>query len=204
MDFFEGKNLGWYSVRLIKNKSFICGYCSDKIATDRGYQLGMNVDGSGNQIGGIYICPNCHGPNFLSPSQAWFPGQKIGRSVRNVPEELNNLYEEARRCAKENCFTATVLICRKMLMNISVQQGAKENLSFIKYVNFLSENGYVPPNGKGWVDHIRKKGNEATHEIVAMEMGDAKDLLFFTEMLLIFLYEFPSMIPKSDEEFQQG
>lgn len=82
-----------------------------------------------------------------------------------------------------------------MLMNISVQQGAKENLNFMKYVQYLSDNGYVPPNGKHWIDHIRKKGNEATHEIIAMENADAHDLLFFTEMLLIFLYEFPSMMP---------
>jgi len=32
---------------------------------------------------------------------------------------LNSLYEEARRCTSQNCFTAAVLLCRKMLMNIA-------------------------------------------------------------------------------------
>lgn len=54
-------------------------------------------------------------------------------------------------------------------MNIAVEQGADENLRFIEYVNYLSDNGFIPPNGKQWVDHIRKKGNEATHEIKMME-----------------------------------
>jgi hypothetical protein len=53
----------------------------------------------------------------------------------------------------------------------------------------------VPPNGKGWVDHIRKKGNEATHEIVLMKKDDALELISFAEMLLKFIYEFPAQVP---------
>jgi hypothetical protein len=41
---------------------------------------------------------------------------------------LNQLYEEARRCTGQGCFTAAVLLCRKMLMNIAVEQGAAEGL----------------------------------------------------------------------------
>jgi hypothetical protein len=82
-----------------------------------------------------------------------------------------------------------------MLMNIAVQQGAKEGKRFVEYVNYLSDSGYIPPNGKQWVDHIRTKGNEATHEIALMSAQDARELLVFTEMLLRFIYEFPSMIP---------
>ena len=63
-----------------------------------------------------------------------------------------------------------------MLMNIAVAQGAKEGLKFIEYVNYLSDNGYTPPNGKQWVDHIRKKGNEANHEITLMGVNDAQEL----------------------------
>lgn len=88
------------------------------------------------------------------------------------------------------------MCCRKMLMNIAVQQGAAEGLKFIEYVNFLADNGFIPPNGKHWVDHIRKKGNEATHEIALMTEQDARELISFIEMLLRFVFEFPSMIPK--------
>jgi len=83
-----------------------------------------------------------------------------------------------------------------MLMHLAVAQGAKEGLAFIDYVDFLVKSGYVPPNGKHWVDHIRKKGNEANHEIVLMKEDDAKDLITFIEMLLRFIYEFPNSIPK--------
>ena len=83
-------------------------------------------------------------------------------------------------------------------MNIAVEQGAAEGQRFIEYVDFLSKEGYIPPNGKHWVDHIRKKGNEATHEISIMKNDDAKEILTFTEMLLRFIYEFPSMVPHAD------
>ncbi len=82
-------------------------------------------------------------------------------------------------------------------MNIAVAKGAKPNQHFVEYVQYLSEKGYVPPDGKEWVDDIRKKGNEATHEIADMTLDDAQELLVFLEMLLIFLYEFPARHKKT-------
>lgn len=79
-------------------------------------------------------------------------------------------------------------------MNMGVHQGVKEGKRFIEYVQYLADEGYVPPNGKERVGHIRKKGNEATHEIALMNEGDAKDLITFIEMPLKFVYEFPSKI----------
>jgi len=50
-----------------------------------------------------------------------------------------------------------------------------------------------------WVDHIRKKGNEANHEIIIVEKDDATELLSFVEMLLKVIYEFPARMIKKDE-----
>jgi hypothetical protein len=47
------------------------------------------------------------------------------------------------------------------------------------------------------VDHIRRKGNEATHEIALMSQQDAEELVGFSEMLLKFVYEFPNRVPKA-------
>jgi hypothetical protein len=80
-------------------------------------------------------------------------------------------------------------------MNIGVAEGASLGLPFIDYVDYLATKGYVPPGGRGWVDHIRKKGNEATHEIRLMTASDAEELIVFAEMLLKFIYEFPSKVP---------
>jgi len=87
-----------------------------------------------------------------------------------------------------------------MLMNIAVEEGDKEGKNFVSYVEYLSEKGFIPPNGKKWVDYIRTKGNEANHEIALMSEEDAHLLLTFVKMLMKFIYEFPGMLPGNDEE----
>lgn len=123
------------------------------------------------------------------------PGVAPGSEVNNLPQEISALYREARNCVSVGAATASVLACRKLLMNIAVQKGAEEGKPFIFYVEHLSSKGFVPPDGKGWVDHIRQKGNEATHEIKLMSTTDANELISFAEMLLKFIYEFPARIP---------
>ena len=81
-------------------------------------------------------------------------------------------------------------------MHIAVAQQAAAGKSFVEYVEYLADKGYVPPNGRGWVDHIRTKGNEANHEIRLMKKADAEELISFAEMLLKFIYEFPQRVPK--------
>ncbi len=192
MNFLNGSN--WYKPQQLNVLSFKCGYCGDKVSSEKGLKIGLHSDGSGSQNGAAYICPSCGGIIFITPSGQQFPQSIMGNSVGNVPDELSKLYDEARKCTGQSCFTASVLICRKILMNIAVNQGADEGKRFIEYVNYLSDAGFIPPNGRHWVDHIRKKGNEATHEIQLMNATDAKELLVFVEMLLKFVYEFPSMI----------
>lgn len=194
MGFFLEGTANWYKRDILPNKQFVCGFCNTTVSSINGYKLGQHSDGSGNQWGGSYICPNCGGPTFFAPGGTQYPRPTFGNPVNHVPSELDALYEEARRATNQGCFTGSVLLCRKMLMNIAVQEGAAEGLKFIAYVDYLADKGFVPPNGKAWVDHIRKKGNEATHEIALMNEQDAKDLITFVEMLLKFIYEFPNMV----------
>lgn len=193
--FFPEGAFNWYALQVLPNSKFVCGYCNATVSSVRGYKIGHHSDGSGKQVGGSYVCPNCGGPTFFDPNGSRFPTPSLGNSVAHVPPDLTALYEEARRASSQNCFTAAVLLCRKLLMNIAVSQEATEGLKFIEYVTYLADKGFVPPNGKHWVDHIRKKGNEATHEIALMTEADARELISFIEMLLRFIYEFPSMVP---------
>lgn len=179
----------WHHVESIGARQYQCGHCGFHVANDKGFFQ----DNSPTRR--IYICPNCGKPTFFDESFRQFPGVVPGNEVQHVPPELEQLYREARNCCSVSAFTASVLASRKMLMNIAVQQGASEGEKFIDYVNHLASNGFIPPNGKGWVDHIRKRGNEATHEIALMTQGDAEELIAFTEMLLKFIYEFPGRVP---------
>ena len=80
-------------------------------------------------------------------------------------------------------------------MNIAVEEGAEADKTFAHYVDFLAAKGFVP-NGKPWVDHIRKVGNIAAHQIELMSAQQSSELITFVEMLLRFIYEFPNRVPK--------
>ena len=178
----------WSNAQDQTPRSYTCGYCGKVVASNKGYysQIDSNLR--------VFVCPNCDKPSYLTPSEQ-VPGVAPGNEVKALPPDIETLYREARNSVAVSAYTASVLTCRKLLMNIAVGLGAPANKSFMEYVEYLSANGYVPPKGKGWVDHIRKKGNEANHEIVLMGRTDADDLIAFTEMLLKFIYEFPSRVP---------
>lgn len=185
----------WANLKQLKNNSYRCGYCGDKVSSQLGIplifeqNLGAIIQ---EQIGGLYLCPNCSKfTEFTSDDKDYqFPRPKFGNPVKNLPEPLERIYNEARNCISLECYTASVMICRKALMHISVSQGAKPGRSFIDYINFLEKKGFLPPLGKGWVDNIRKKGNEANHEIKEATLEDAKNIIELLEMLLKFIYEY--------------
>jgi hypothetical protein len=180
--------LTWMNAAQITAQKFVCSYCDNLVGTSQGFCTNAAPQGK------IYICPFCGNPTYFDPALRRFPGAPFGSPVASVPPDTNSLYEEARRCVTLGSFTSAVLTCRKLLMHIATEKGAPVGKSFLEYVEYLAGKGYVPPDGQGWVDQIRTKGNEANHEIKVMSADDAKDLITFSEMLLKFVYEFPAKV----------
>lgn len=185
--------LSWHNVLNVGPRAYRCGYCGSEVGPNQGYY--PTVPG-GNASGAhrIFICSRCTQPTYFD-GVGQYPGPPFGNEVGSLPEDVNGLYREARDAFTVGAYTAAVLTCRKILMNVAVAQGAAEGETFLTYVEHLADAGYVPPNGRGWVDHIRKRGNEANHEIELMAQGDAEELIAFVEMLLKFVYEFPARVP---------
>src|SRR6516164_11034221 len=69
------------------------------------------------------------------------------------------------------------------------------NKTFTEYLDHLNNHGYLTPKNKNWVDHIRKKGNDANHTIDPIFQHEAETLITFLEMLLRLTYEFPGKMP---------
>ena len=178
--------MNWNNLANITSKEYRCGYCGNVVASSQGYFINAQIN--------IHICPHCTNPTYFSGG-AQTPGVAPGNEIEHLPKDVEALYREARNCVAISSYTSGVLTCRKLLMNIAVSQGAKEGQNFFSYVDYLADNGFVPPNGRAWVDHIRKKGNEANHEIILMGQEDAEELISFAEMLLKFIYEFPMKVP---------
>jgi hypothetical protein len=189
------KDRPWPQAQGVPSAGWKCGYCNREVASNQGF--------TGSQNAGsppfIRFCSFCNGPTFFaSDGSEYSPGAMPGNPVKHVPQELDSLFIEAREATAASAYTAAVMACRKMLMHIAVEKKAKEGLTFLDYVDYLATNGYVPPDGKVWVDYIRKRGNEANHQIVLMNREDAVALIGFVEILLRFIYELPKMVPPID------
>lgn len=190
----------WKNVSFVNGVNFTCGYCGTLAGPSTGYQCLINTY-SNETAGDLYMCPNCNKPTFI----IWddeikileqVPGPMLGNDIEYLEADIESIYNEARRCISVNAYTSAVLSCRKLLMNIAVSKGAAEGDTFYNYVTYLKDNHFIPPGGEGWVDHIRKKGNHATHKLPNSTKEDAEDLLTFAEMLLRFVYEMPGRMSK--------
>jgi Domain of unknown function (DUF4145) len=182
--------LEWHHIQNIAPRSYTCGHCGNRVGSNRGWHTAQFPPDKVS----IYVCSVCLKPSLFVHG-AQHPGVAPGQPVANVPDSVQCLYDEARSAVAANANTAAVLACRKLLMNVAVSQGAAPGLTFVAYVEHLAAAGFIPPNGRSWVDHIRRKGNEATHEIQLMQRSDAEELIVFSEMLLKFVYEFPARVP---------
>ncbi|KAA3608801.1 MAG: DUF4145 domain-containing protein [Calditrichaeota bacterium] len=190
----------WQGTTQQSNVRFKCGYCG----TDTSPSYGWNTDDVHSFKGHVLICTSCNRPSFIEMHEHKItettPASVMGNEVNGLPEDIEALYNEARQCTSIGSYTAAVLTCRKILMHVAVEKGADEGNNFLFYVNYLSDNNYIPPDGKEWVDHIREKSNEANHEITIMDIDEADDLISFTEMLLRLVYEFKHRLRKPDDE----
>jgi len=196
----EDKDLHWRSQE-ITAKKYTCGYCGSLVTSNKG----MSIETMSRISANVYICTNCYLPTLIYENKSTYiesgttksnniyeqiPGTKIGRQMKYVPEEINEIYEEARNCYSVEAFTAVILLCRKLLMHVAVHLGAKKNIGFAEYVDYLEEKNYITKQSRVWVDRIRKMGNDANHEIKSNSKSDARMIIKFCELLLLDNFEF--------------
>jgi len=112
-----------------------------------------------------------------------------GYEVKGLPDDIEKAYAETRRCMVAKCYTAAELLCRKILMHVAVEKGAKEGDSFVSYLTFLEKNGFVAPQMLTWLDLIRKHGNLAAHSLQDIDHERAESTVTFTAELLRMIYE---------------
>ncbi|MBI4799717.1 MAG: DUF4145 domain-containing protein [Desulfarculus sp.] len=190
----------WDNLGDVVSRSYVCGYCGEKISSNRGYygktEIAARSVGANRFFAAIYVCHSCSKPTFFQENGYQVPGPVFGSAVKHIPsKEVENLYNEARNCVSVNAYTAASLCLRKLLMNLAISEGAQEGISFVQYIDFLEQEGHITPKNRVWVDHIRKMGNIATHEIKVVTREEAEQLIRFCEMLLKSSFEYPASLP---------
>lgn len=201
------KDMSYLKSEFIKSKRFICGYCGESISSNKGFSITSNskvrADNECNLLliekkeAGIYICHSCNAPTFFSPSDGkQYPGAIYGEPIKNLSQELESAYNEARNCFKVSAYTAAALICRKILMYLTcdLEKEEKGGKSFQYYIDLLVDKNHLPPRLKPLAEHIRAEGNSATHSLEPIPKESSERLIKFVEVLLKINYEYLSEI----------
>src|SRR3989339_1726627 len=150
----------WYAADNLSSKSFICWNCNNQVASSKGYKTFDE-----QFLRRVYICPHCAAPTSYDVEGKTPISSLPGKEIKKLPENIQNVYDEVRKCMQSNSFTGAVMLMRKIIMNIAVHEGAKEGLSFADYIDFLYTQGIVPKKSKSKADSVRAVGNSANHEI---------------------------------------
>jgi hypothetical protein len=163
--------------------SIRCGTCGEWVAA--------------NLVGGDPVfghtawlrCPRCgEGSVKLKDGTVW-PTAPAGGNVRNLPPEVEHAWREARTSHAVGAYTASEIMCRKILMHLAVDVAdAPTGKNFVAYIDALAKAGYITTGLKDTVDTIRERGNTANHELPASSEDDSLTTLGITEHLLTSTY----------------
>lgn len=173
----------WHLVYKVASKGFLCWNCENKVASE----IGLSSD---NGHSSILICPFCNAPNIILPNGNNLVKPLYGKDIKKLPTDIKNIYDEARKSMKVEAYTGAVMLLRKILMNVSVENGAEEGKKFQYYIDFLYDKGIIHIKQKLLTDKIRTIGNEANHKIEAITKETAENTFKLTEHLLLNNYEF--------------
>jgi hypothetical protein len=148
-------------------------------------------------------CVNClHGlvknGNVISPGvlPLAVPQGLVGRE--------GEVWGEIRSTLSVGAYTASVMLCRKLLLHVAVSHGLSEiddkgkSPNFDTAVKHLIAEGVVTKRMQPWVDRIREVGNEANHELGGITEAQALDVAKFTEQLLRLAYEMDALMAGAD------
>ena len=133
------------------------------------------------------LCPQC-GRGSVQNDDVILPPPQTFDDIGGLPDDISGLYDEARTSFGVLAYTGCEMLCRKILMNAAVNKGAKQNMKFVQYVDYLNSNYCVTQSLKDMAKTIKNNGNEATHEINPPDQERAEYTLKFTRRILDTIY----------------
>lgn len=146
------------------------------------------------------MCTRCYNPILFDvENHNTIPYSSEFKDVSGLPDKVKKIYKEIRDSYAVGAYTCSVTVCRTLLAHISVETDADEGKSFQYYVKHIEENCLPKVMDKGWLDRIRKVGNECVHDLVIADKELARDMIRLSEIVLKGLYD----VPKVDASLEQ-
>jgi hypothetical protein len=129
-----------------------------------------------------------YGSDIWSGPWQMYPTDDAATLSDAVPSDLRSAYHEASACFRTRAYTATVVMCRKVLEAAAAHLGIEEP-TLAASLERLREEGLIDARLHEWASELRAMGNEAAHGIgLQVDRHDAEDTIAFTEAIIDYLF----------------
>lgn len=150
----------------------------------------------------IALCPRCENPFLIRESLfgigdfetvteekvLYPPSERL--PLEHVPAVAQKAYEQAVRALSTGLYEASTLMCRKTLEAVCKLKGASGRTLYER-LSALKEQGVIDARLIDWAHEIRAVGNDAAHDSDGdVSVEDARDVLDFTEAILLYVFSF--------------
>lgn len=142
-------------------------------------------------------CVNCYRGVVLNQLLGMSPSPLPLGVPLGLEDETAVTWKEARICLGAGAHTASVMMCRKLLMHMAVTEGLPKKDSndrapnFFQCIEHLQIEGVITKRNRAWADRIKDIGNEANHDLASIDEQQASTVAKFTFQLLREVYELP-------------
>ncbi len=149
----------------------------------------------------IALCGRCSEPFLIRESLYGVPGEFETVTEEKVlypsdhrlplddaPASVTRAYDQATRAFSAGLYEPSALMCRKAIDAAAISLGAQGD-SLYDRLSALRQAGHIDKRLLDWAHAIRLVGNEAAHDPhLEVSRQDARDILDFTEAILIYLF----------------
>lgn len=153
----------------------------------------------------VCLCGRCSQPFLIRQSVFGVPGQfetvtdeiilfptEKKLPLNGAPDSIKSAYDQAARSFTASLFEPCILMCRKCLEATCKNFGA-EGPNLNSKLQNLFDAGQIDSRLLDWAHEIRLIGNEAAHNSdTKITKRDARDVLDFTEAILIYMFSLTS------------
>jgi hypothetical protein len=177
----------------------VCSYCENFniIQEAEWSEADDEEDGVDSNGDIIFIAPQPQ-KEYLYPSSKDFKEAEV---------IIKNTYKQAVKCFKSKLYTPSVLMCRKTIECLCLEQlDIKERYTLDGKIERMRDEKIIDNMLYEWAKALKDFGNDAAHSLKEFNEKDAKDILDFTfalvEYCVDFKFKFWNLLKRTNKKIE--
>lgn len=167
-------------------------------------------DPSNGQALGAWACANCSWPvsgagtsneQTVNKPVDWYPRAVGGKEFPDVPTSIARDADEAHRCESIGASRAAVVMARRVVQALAIDNGAKANARLVDQIDELADKSTITDSMRQVAHAVRLSGNDGAHphddpNLDDLDEEDVRDVLLFMDSLLDHVYQTPAKVAR--------